>query len=165
MKKFVFIDESIRDQYTIAAVIVPITKVGEYRREMLTLRPKGSDAFHMGNEKKSARHRAVRTLEGIEFAELLVAKVKSTSQTEARQLALQSLLNSLRDEDLNIHLDRTNQEFADRKTLFQFRENREFDFSFIHLNRYLDAGLWGADILAWSAGTPFARNLTFRIAH
>lgn len=164
MKKFVFIDESIRAQYTMAAVVVPITKVGEYRPEMYALRPKGSDAFHMGNEKKSSRDRAIRILGAIDYAELLVASVKGASETEARQLALRSLLNSLEDEDLNIHLDRTNQELPDRRTLFQVRETREADFSFLHLNRYLDTGLWGADILAWSVGTPLARNLTFRSA-
>lgn len=165
MKKFVFIDESIRDQYTIAAVVVPITKVGEYRRTMLKLRPRGSEAFHMGNERKPARNRAIHTLAQIEFTELLVTRVTASSQTMARQIALRSLLTSLADEDLHLILDRTNQEFADRQTIFKVREGRHADFTFLHSNRYLDAGLWGADILAWSVGTPLARNLTFRSTH
>ena len=165
MKKFVFIDESIRDQYTIAAVIVPITKVGEYRREMLKLRPKGSNAFHMGNEKKHSRLRAVEALAKLEYVELLIAKVAGMNQTEARQAALNTLLTNLENHSFNIVLDRTNQEFSDRSTLFRARAEREGELNFLHSNRYLEAGLWGADVLAWSVGTHLGPKLSFREAH
>jgi hypothetical protein len=164
MKKFVFIDESIRDQYTIAAVIVPITKVGEYRREMLKLRPKGSNAFHMGSEKKNSRVRAVEALAKLQYLELLVAKVAGMNQKEARQVALKTLLKNLESHNFNIVLDRTNQEFSDRSTLFHARAEMDGEVNFLHSNRYLEAGLWGADVLAWSVGTHLGQKLSYRDA-
>jgi hypothetical protein len=155
MKKFVFIDESIRDQYTIAAVIVPITKVGEYRSVMYSLKPKGSSSFHMGNEKKPARKNALRVFSSLEYVEVILSQSKLKVQAAARQEALNLIVKSLEQGEFHMLLDQTTMEPSDRQTLFNFRATYNGNLDFVHTDRHIETGLWGADIVAWSVGTSY----------
>jgi hypothetical protein len=159
MKKFVFIDESIRGQYTIAAVIVPITKVGEYRRTMLKLRPKGSNSFHMGSERKNGRLAALKLILSLEYLQIIFGTSSQSSQANARQESLATVLNLLDEGEMELILDRTTMEDMDRETLFSHRRSFRGTLDFVHSDRFQDSGLWGADVLAWIVGTEhFNRN-------
>lgn len=154
MKKFVFIDESIRTQYTIAAVIVPITKVAEYRKEMAQLRAKGARTFHMGKERKPRQDAAVRTLARMGYCELVSATSSSRVQALARQECLRTLVSYLPGDEYHLVLDRTNQDSRDRDTILRLRFESRRVLDFVHLERSHDPGLWGADIVAWFSGRP-----------
>jgi hypothetical protein len=160
MKKFVFIDESIRDQYTIAAVIVPITKVGEYRRVMLSLRTKGARSFHIGKERKERQQIGVRTLADLDYCTFIYASARQSSMLVARQAALRDLLAKLDDSNVSLVLDETTMKQFDFQILAAEKARRDVDLDFVHLQRHYDSGLWGADILAWSIGTQY-QNLFF----
>lgn len=159
MKKFVFIDESIRDQYTIAAVIVPITKVGEYRKEMSRLRAKRARSFHMGQERKPRQDAAVRTLASLSYCQLLTTSSSNPIQALARQDCLGSLVSYLLGDDYHLVLDQTNQDSQDRDTILRLRFDSRGDIDFVHLERSQDPGLWGADIVAWCSGKPRLTSL------
>lgn len=155
MKKFVFIDESIRDQYTIAAVIVPITKVGEYRRAMLSLRTKGARSFHIGKERKERQHNAVRLLADLGYCNFIYASAKERPMVVGRQEALRNLLLKLDESNVSLILDETTMKQFDIQIFAAERLRRDVDLDFVHLHRHYDSGLWGADILAWSIGTQY----------
>ena len=162
MKKCVFIYESIRDQYTIAAVIVPITKVAQYRKEMSNLRTKGARTFHMGQERRHRQQNALRRLASLEYCSFIVATSAERIQAIARQQALLRLLRSLEPSEYQLLFDQTNQDSADRETILQFRLVSDGKYDFMHLERSQDSGLWGADIVAWLAGTSGESLLKIR---
>lgn len=162
MKKFVFIDESIRIKYTMAAVVVPINFVTAYRRELSRLRIKGSRSFHIAKERHNHQSRAVSVLAEIDYCELIVSSSENRVKKLARQECLTTLLESLSQGDYALVFDQTTQEKSDHATIFQMKYTGELRLEFVHLSRYLDPGLWGADILAWSVGTKFERQLRFR---
>ena len=159
MKKFVFIDESIRDQYTIAAVIVPINRVGEYRKEMSRLRAKRARSFHMGQERRQRQDVAVRTLASLNYCELITTSSSNPIQALARQDCLRSLVSYLPGDDYHLILDQTNQDSYDRETILRLRFHSRRDIDFVHLERSQDPGLWGADIVAWLSSRPRLASL------
>ena len=155
MKKFVFIDESIRDQYTIAAVVVPINRVGEYRRAMLSLRTKGARSFHIGKERKERQRNAVKVLADLDYCSFIYTSANQRPMVVARQAALSGLLLKLDDSNVSLILDETTMKQFDIQILSAERLRRNVDLDFVHLHRHYDSGLWGADILAWSIGTQY----------
>lgn len=155
MKKFVFIDESIRTQYTIAGVVVPINRVGEYRRVMLSLRAKGARSFHIGKERRERQQNAVRVLAGLDYCNFIYASANERPMVVARQTTLSDLLLKLDDSKLSLILDETTMKQFDTQVLSAERLRRDSELDFVHLHRHYDSGLWGADILAWSIGTQY----------
>ena len=151
MRKFVFIDESIRDSYVMAAVIVPVEYLGQYRKEMSLLRVRGSLAFHMGNERKQKRDTAITALRQIVYLQLVFTKSKNKKPNLARRECLVDMLMGL-DADTIWHLviDRTTQEASDRVLIQNQRRKIGLDLGFTHASRYEDTGLWGANIAAWA---------------
>jgi hypothetical protein len=155
VRNYVFIDESIRDSYVMAAVIVPINRLGEYRKAMAGLRTKGSLAFHMGGEKTAKQELALRTLLGVPGLSFRFALSKEKIRAQARVNVLESILESLDSQTFwTLVLDRTTQDRVDLDTALRIRRLNSLSLAVSHSNRYEDAGLWGADILAWSIGSP-----------
>lgn len=164
MKKFVFIDESIRTRYTMAAVVVPIAKVAEYRRSLSKLRVRGSRSFHTTREKKNQQKQAVALLADLHYCELIAVSSLNQINKLARQECLKRIIGNLGRGSYILILDHTNQEKLDHETLFAERYSSEVEFEFLHLERHVDSGLWGADILAWSIGTEFEKNFNLRLS-
>ena len=155
MRKFVFIDESIRDSYVMAAVIVPIQRLGDYRRAMSTLRTKGSMAFHMGNEKKQKRQAAFALLSSLEYTQVIWVTSLEKYQNQARRECLTLIISQLQSQDhWKAILDRTTRQASDQKFLLELRQSFGLNLEFSHSSRYEDSGLWGADIAAWFGKSP-----------
>jgi len=155
MRKFVFIDESIRESYVMAAVIVPIQRLGDYRKAMATLRTKGSMAFHMGNEKKQKRQGAAALLQSLEYIEVVWAESLEKYQDSARRECLTQIMAALEGNDhWEAILDRTSRESSDQKLFLELRQSLGLKLEFSHSSRYEDTGLWGADIAAWLGKRP-----------
>jgi hypothetical protein len=153
MKKFVFIDESIRTRYTMAAVVVPITKVGDFRKEMLNLRTKGAKSFHMGRERRQRQQQALKLLASLDYCEIYASTSRESIRALARQESLRSLLKILPTNEYHVILDHTNQEETDRETILRLRKTLDNKLEFLHLARTYDSGLWGPDIVAWAVST------------
>ena len=126
---------------------------------MLTLRPKGSNAFHMGNEKKNGRQAALKLVLSLDYVEVIVSASTLASQAKARQESLSRVLTLLDDGEIELIIDRTTMEEMDRQTLFYHRQSFRGKLDFVHSDRFQDSGLWGADVLAWIMGTEhYKRN-------
>jgi hypothetical protein len=163
MKKFVFIDESIRDQYTIAAVIVPTDRVKEYRREMKTLRAKGARSFHMSKERPTRQKGAIAALSALQYCSFTFSSTPLTHKPEARAIAFSEVLSQLDDRDEHaLVIDQTTMEQIDRSLLFTERKRRVSALEFMHIQNSQDPGLWGADILAWSIRTKFQKHFFWK---
>jgi len=131
-----------------AAVIVPINRLGEYRKAMAGLRTKGSLAFHMQNERMDSRKRAASVLMNLEFATLISCESIDRNPLIARE----SLLTVLVGQTVALTgstyvLDRSTHSGRDRDILMRLKQSRNFEFQFA--SRYEEVGLWGCDILAW----------------
>lgn len=150
-----FIDESIRDSYVMAGVVVSTQHLGQYRRAMASLRTKGSSAFHMGNERRQQRLTALALLRDLDYIQIKRVESKARFQDLARRECLQALTAGLSTkENWTLILDRTTHEEQDRKQLFQTRSAKKLELEFGHGSRYEDSGLWGADIAAWVKKWP-----------
>jgi hypothetical protein len=117
-----FIDESIRDSYVMAGVFVASQHLGQYRRAMGSLRTKGSNAFHMGNERRQHRSTAITVLRDLDYIEIRRVESKARFQDLARRECLQSLTSELDiTQSWTLILDRSTHEELDRKLLFRAR--------------------------------------------
>lgn len=131
-----------------AAVIVPINRLGDYRKAMARLRTKGSLAFHMQNERADSRKRAASTLINLEFATLVSCESIDKNPIFARESLLRVLVSQTPEADGSTYvLDRSTHWGRDRDILMRLKQNRNFEFQFG--SRYEEVGLWGCDILAW----------------
>lgn len=137
-----------------AAVIVPINRLGEYRKTLSTLRARGATSFHMGKERKNRQSAAIELLVSQSYCDFLVTYSKLKTHKEARRAALLDLVRALGPGDFRLILDRTTRDRADQQLLLEERSRSGQELEFVHLDRRTDSGLWGADILAWTAGRP-----------
>lgn len=135
----------------IAAVIVPINRLGDYRKALSSLRAKGASSFHMGKERKNRQSAAVELLASLSYCEFLVAASTLKTHKEARKEALLEVVRALGPGDFRLVLDRTTRDKADQQLLLEERARSRQELEFVHLDRRSDSGLWGADILAWTA--------------
>ena len=90
-----FIDESIRDSYVMAGVVVSTQHLGQYRRAMASLRTKGSSALHMGNERRQQRQTALVLLRDLDYIQIKRVESKARFQDLARRECLELLVLSL----------------------------------------------------------------------
>lgn len=135
-----------------AAVIVPINRLGDYRKAMAGLRTKGSLAFHMRKEKTEKRAYALRLLLGQEALRFFVATSRSQNSKIARSELLHTLLAEMKLEDSwNLVLDRSSNQQRDFETLIRLSRDSGLLLEVSHASRYEDVGLWGPDVLAWYA--------------
>ena len=150
-----FIDESIRDSYVMAAVVVSTQHLGQYRRAMASLRTKGSSAFHMGNERRQQRQTALVLLRDLDYIQIKRVESKARFQDFARRECLELLVSSLnRSCSWELILDRTSRQSSDQALLLGLRQKLKLSLEFSHSSRYEDVGLWGADIAAWVKKHP-----------
>jgi hypothetical protein len=160
VRNYVFIDESIRDSYVMAAVIVPINRLGEYRKAMAGLRTKGSLAFHMSQEKAGHRRASLECLLGLDEVECLFAKSFLRNRSMAREEALLAIIQHLEAKrEWNLVLDRTTEQDHDFRVIVQVRKDLQLDLQVVHSTRYEDTGLWGCDILAWAIDSKEMKDL------
>ena len=151
MRRYVFIDESIRESYVLAAVAVPISWLGEYRKAMASLRSKGSLAFHMSQEKAGHRRLALERLLGFTGVQFWFAKSFRRDRSLARQEALLAIIQHLKpDQEWSLVMDRTTEQDRDFRTIVLARQQMKLNVQVVHSTRYEDTGLWGPDILAWA---------------
>jgi len=150
-----FIDESIRDSYVMAGVVVSTQHLGQYRRAMASLRTKGSSAFHMGNERRQQRQTALVLLRDLDYIQIKRVESKARFQDLARRECLELLVLSLkRSFSWELILDRTSRQSSDQALLLGLRQKLKLSLEFSHSSRDEDVGLWGADIAAWVKKHP-----------
>ena len=135
-----------------AAVIVPINRLGDYRKAMAGLRTKGSLAFHMRKEKTEKRAYALKLLLVQESLRFFVATSRNQNSKIARAEVLRTLIAEMKLEDSwNLILDRSSNQQRDFETLIRISRDRGILLEVSHASRYEDVGLWGPDVLAWYA--------------
>lgn len=143
-----------------AAVIVPINRLGDYRKAMAGLRTKGSLAFHMSQEKSAKKKVSLETLLEIPGIGFLFAKSALRDRSLARESVLISIIQSLNAQDeWNLVLDRTTEQVNDFRAVLQIRKRLGLNIQVVHSSRYEDTGLWGCDILAWSIDSKLMKDL------
>lgn len=158
-----FIDESKRGGYMLCAVTVAAGDVGELRKQVEALRPRGSSRIHMKSVSKKDAPKLVTEVAKLETASRLYI-VKSGKMTE-RQARDLSLGTAVRDLSLlsvsRVLIESCNQDREDNRAIKQALDG-DAPFNYTH-SAPSDPLLWLPDIHAWAWGR--GGQMRAKIAH
>lgn len=163
MSRIAYLDESQRgDFYAIAAIAVPHGAVGEARRMLRAVSPKGRVVRrHFVKESERERKRLLGVFRELPGATYVCMTTSSDAVVERRALLLDRVVQQLLVGGLDrLVLDYIDEEQQrrDRKVLWStLRSARTVEFSY-EVPHSGEPMLWVPDALAWCAGHPDWRS-------
>lgn len=154
MSIHVFVDESVRRDYLLCAVVVEARRIEYSRRIMKSLIPPGQRRLHFSKERDDRRR---QFLSRIVELPMHAAFFSATGHAvPARRSCLQDALVSLADRPVSrVVIELAEPEYErDRKSIAEVAESVPWlkTASVEHLPAHADPMLWAPDALAWAYG-------------
>jgi len=151
-----FVDESVRDDYVVCAVITSQGDLGSFRRLMLGLRRSGEHRAHMAKEGDSQRKLILNRLRAAGTrARIYVAPAVRRSQRAARDGCFQTVVPDLVSAGVSrLIVESCGQDSRDRRVIADAlaKLNGPDDLEYAIRSPRDDPLLWAADALCWAYG-------------
>lgn len=147
-----YADESARQRYLIAAVLIDVSELDRTRKVLRGLRKPGQRRVHFAKESDSRRRVIVSALVGLDL------RIRVYESDGPDVVARAACLGRLVDDMLTLDVDRLvletldSQESADRRTIYERLRRAGGTLAYEHRRSYEEPLLWVADAAAWCYG-------------